>query len=328
MEEDKIQQARREQDEQSTSQRSAILGIQYLDMRPIEDNMVLANGVIEIPAMRQNKIVPLSVGDESRSWQFGVTTQTPQSFMREMSEKYHAEGKNVAFFLISSSSFKRMMDRYDPVIKTIYDDIQIATEGDSATIAEVSKTLNSVGSDEVFDYLIDQADKLGASDIHIENLRNGLRIRMRIDGVLHPVADLNSDRYRVILGALASRANISTAAREPQSGHMQKEVKTNGDAHILNIRVETIPTMYGQDSVLRLFNFDESMLNMDRLGINGIERKEIDEIISHPRGMVLMVGPTGCGKSTTLYSIINASTPRSSKVTMPELRATSSIVSV
>jgi len=64
--------------------------------------------------------------------------------------------------------------------------------------------------------------------------------------------------------------------------------------------------MYGQDAVLRLFNFDESMLNLDLLGIGKTERAEIDEVISHPRGMVLMVGPTGSGKSTTLYSIINA----------------------
>ena len=306
MEEEKVQQARREQEEFSTAQRAAILGMQYLDMRPIEDSISLVNSVLEIPAMRQNHAIPLVTGDESQPWKLGITTQTPQSFTREMSEHYHAEGRNVVFYLISGSGFKKMMDRFDPVIKAQYNDIQIATEGDSQTIAEVSKTLNSVSSDEVFDYLIDQADKLGASDIHIENQRNGLRIRMRIDGVLHPVADLDSDRYRVILGALASRANISTAARESQSGHMQKEVTVDGKMHILNIRVETIPTMYGQDSVLRLFNFDESMLNMDRLGISGNERAEIDEIISHPRGMVLMVGPTGCGKSTTLYSIINA----------------------
>ena len=75
---------------------------------------------------------------------------------------------------------------------------------------------------------------------------------------------------------------------------------------MLNIRVETIPTMYGQDAVLRLFNFDESLLNLDLLGLSKDERAEIDEIISHPRGLVLMVGPTGSGKSTTLYSMLNA----------------------
>jgi len=137
---------------------------------------------------------------------------------------------------------------------------------------------------------------------------------MRIDGVLHPVADLSADRYRVILGALASQANISTASREPQSGHMQKDITRDGITHLLNLRIETVPTMYGQDAVLRLFNFDESMLNLDRLGIGQSERAEIDEIISHPRGMVLMVGPTGSGKSTTLYSIINALNTTSRKI--------------
>lgn len=67
-----------------------------------------------------------------------------------------------------------------------------------------------------------------------------------------------------------------------------------------------VPTLYGQDAVLRLFNFDESLLNLDLLGITEAERKEISEVISHPRGLVLMVGPTGSGKSTTLYSILNA----------------------
>jgi type II secretory ATPase GspE/PulE/Tfp pilus assembly ATPase PilB-like protein len=123
---------------------------------------------------------------------------------------------------------------------------------------------------------------------------------------LHPVASLDSDRYRVILGALASRANISTASNEPQSGHMQKQITRGDDSHLLNMRIEVVPTMYGQDAVIRLFNYDESMLDLDRLGIGVDERKEIDSIISHPRGMVLMVGPTGSGKSTTLYSMISA----------------------
>ncbi|TWP22501.1 type II secretion system protein GspE, partial [TM7 phylum sp. oral taxon 349] len=73
-----------------------------------------------------------------------------------------------------------------------------------------------------------------------------------------------------------------------------------------NIRVETVPTVYGQDAVLRLFNFDESLLNLDLLGIPPRQRREIDEVVSHPRGLMLMVGPTGSGKSTTLYSVLNA----------------------
>ena len=306
MDEQKIQDRARDQDEQSTQSRASILGMEYLDSRSIDRTIELIPDVLTNEEMHKNRLVPLRQGGDSSTWHFGVTTQTPQSFMREIAAKYAAQAQNTNYVLISLSGFSVLMNRYDPPVVATYDDIEIAKEGDSETIAQVSQTLNSVGSDEVFDYLITQADRLGASDIHIENQREHIRIRMRIDGALHPVAELDSDRYRVILGALASRANISTAATEPQSGHLQKEISTNGVTRLLNMRVEVIPTMYGQDAVMRLFNYDESMLNLERLGIGEAERKEIDEVISHPRGMVLMVGPTGSGKSTTLYSMINA----------------------
>lgn len=305
MDEDRNQTRAREKDEETTQQRAAILGISYLDTRNLEATLPLVENILDVEAMHRNRIVPLVVGGDSAAWQFGITTQSPQSATKELRDKYAAQAQNVQFFLISQSGYRALMLRYDPPVRVTYDDITIANEGDSQTIEQVSKTLNAVGSDEVFDFLLDQADKLGASDIHIENQREGIRIRMRIDGALHPVATLESDRYRVILGALASRANVSTASTEPQSGHMQKEITRDGATHLLNMRIELVPTMYGQDSVIRLFNYDESMLDLDRLGIDADERSHIDEIISHPRGMVLMVGPTGSGKSTTLYSMIH-----------------------
>ena len=306
MDEDKRQQQYRDQDESATQGRAAILGVHYLDTRGIDQDIPLLEGVMTNDEMYRGRIVPLRAGNESTSWQFGITTQTPQSLVRELKNSYNAHAQNVDFYLISQGGFHAMMQRYDPPVVRVYDDIEIAKEGDSDTLEKVSVTLNSVGSDEVFDYLVDQADKLGASDIHIENQRTGIRIRMRIDGALHPVAELDTERYRSLIGALASRANLSTASIEPQSGHLQKEIQTGEDKHILNMRVEVVPTMYGQDAVLRLFNYDESMLDLDRLGIAGAERQQINEIISHPRGMVLMVGPTGSGKSTTLYSMLSA----------------------
>jgi type II secretory ATPase GspE/PulE/Tfp pilus assembly ATPase PilB-like protein len=87
---------------------------------------------------------------------------------------------------------------------------------------------------------------------------------------------------------------------------MQKDITRDGATHLLNLRVETVPTLYGQDAVLRLFNFDETLLDLDLLNIPAEQRRQIDEVISHPRGMVLMVGPTGSGKSTTLYRMLNA----------------------
>lgn len=306
MDENEIQRKRRDNEEQATRNRARILGLPYLDTREFENTIPLVPDVLNVKTMRKDFMIPLQKGDEETPFRFMVTSQTPNSLLPEMRRQYAEDGKHVGFFLISNSAFQTFMLRYDPPQQVHYDDIRIAQEGDSETIAEVSRTLNQVSSEKVFDFLIDQADKLSASDIHIENLRDEIRIRMRVDGMLHPVAQIDKDRYRIIMGELSSRANISSAATKPQSGHMQQDIYRGSSSHLLNIRVETVPTMYGQDAVLRLFNFDESLLNLNLLGLSDIELETIQEIISHPRGLVLMVGPTGSGKSTTLYSILNA----------------------
>ena len=306
MDEEDVQRRRREQDEKATRQRATILGLPYVDMRNLEDTLPLVPDMIPIEKMHQYRIVPLAKGGNEVMYQIGVTSQTPQSILQKIKREYQDRGDKLQFLLISASGYRAMMLRYDPPQRTAYDDIEIAKEGDSNTIAQVSQTLNLVSSEELFDFLIKQADKLGASDIHIENERDSIRVRMRVDGALHPVAQLERSRYRIIMGELASRAGVSSAAMESQSGHMQMEITTDQGTHLLNLRVETVPTLYGQDAVLRLFNFDESLLNLDLLGIPPRQRKEIDEVVSHPRGLVLMVGPTGSGKSTTLYSMLNA----------------------
>ena len=306
MNEEDLQLKRRENEEQATAGRARILGLPYLDTREFENEIPLVPDLLEKEQMHQDFIIPLQKGGGDEHYQFMVTSQTPRSLIDKMQQEYTDQGERVEFFLISNSAYKVFMLRYDPPQVVHYDDIKIAGEGDSETIASVSQTLATVSTEKVFDFLIDQADKLGASDIHIENLRNEIRIRMRVDGILHPVATIDRDRYRIFMGELSSRANVSTASNKPQSGHMQKEITRDGATHLLNIRVETIPTMYGQDAVLRLFNFDESLLNLDLLGLSEEELHEINEVISHPRGLVLMVGPTGSGKSTTLYSMLNA----------------------
>ena len=303
----------RASEEQSTQQRAALLGLRYLDTRGMVASFTLYANVLTLDEMYRGKLVPLRVGSDESAYVFGVTSNTPQSVMNALTKTYNESGHAVEFMLISNLGFREFMTRYDPPKEVHYDDVTIASDGDSDTLAAVSETLESVSTDKILDYMIDQADRLGASDIHIENQRENVRIRLRVDGALHPIAEISHDKYRILQGSLASRASISTAATEPQTGHMQRD-SNREPGKLINMRVETVPTAYGMDVVVRLFNFDESMLKLEKLGLSGATRERLDEVIKHPHGLVLVVGPTGAGKSTTLFSIINALNDPSRKI--------------
>ena len=97
MDDDRARQQVREQDEQSTQSRAAILGLPYLDTRPLEDTLELTEDVLDVQTMHKNRIVPLLAGGDSHAWEFGITTQTPQSVLSELHTKYAAQAQNVAF---------------------------------------------------------------------------------------------------------------------------------------------------------------------------------------------------------------------------------------
>jgi type II secretory ATPase GspE/PulE/Tfp pilus assembly ATPase PilB-like protein len=156
-------------------------------------------------------------------------------------------------------------------------------------------------------YLVQQAHRLQASDIHLETGEANARVRFRIDGVLHPIATIPPDRYRVLISAIASAGNISTASEDPQQGHISQHLKlADGSEVDVNLRLETAQTITGMDVVMRLFNMEQSMYNLDKLGLSPAERAVVDEIIAKPTGLALIVGPTGSGKTTTLYSMLNS----------------------
>ena len=315
----------REVDENSTAKRAGILGVEYLDLRDKDATLPLINNVMEIPEMYRYRMVPLQKGDYTHPTVYGITLSTPESRLRELNQQAEKNSESVSYRLISDSSFRNIMRRFDPPKDVVYHNVEISSDGDSSTLKKVSVELEHVRPDDILNYLILQADKLNASDIHLETQRDSVRVRFRIDGTLHPIATLSPNKYRVLFSSIASASNLSTAANEAQSGHIVREigelrrsfhlvndkgeeipVSDKNDDHILNMRIETVPTSYGQDAVIRLFNFRQDMLQLDVLGLDDVEMREFKEIISHPHGMVMVVGPTGSGKSTTLFSIMNA----------------------
>lgn len=291
----------RRDEESATERRARLLGMNYINTAELPNKQLFAD-VLAYQDYEQYRVVPLQV--DKGSIFFGITTTTSQQTIRDLQQRF--TDHRVTFAIISDTGFKEYMILYNPPKKVEYQDISFADTADASILQSISETLDQVRADDILGYLVKQAYQLKASDIHLENQKEGIRIRFRVDGVLHPIAHLGKDKYRSLLGAIASAANISTSSPDAQSGHVNRTyVLATGEEVTVNLRVESVPAAYGMDVVMRLFNLKMELLTLDSLGLSTSERSVVDEIISHPTGMVLAVGPTGSGKTTTMYSILN-----------------------
>lgn len=289
----------RRDEEQITQKRASLLHLGYVDTSQLQKQ--LFRTILSIPELYNMRVVPL-VADE-HNIHFGITTTTPQQVVTQLRSRF--TDQIIRFSIISDSGYREYMQLYDPPKKIEYHDITLAETKQQNVVETVSKTLDGVRPDDMLAYLVQQSYKLNASDIHIENQRENVRIRFRIDGVLHPMAYLSHEKYHHLAAAIASAANVSTGENKAQAGHISRPYRmATGEEVILNLRVETVPALYGMDVVMRLFNMKLEDFSLDMLDLSPKERVVVEDIIKHPNGMVLIVGPTGSGKTTTLYSII------------------------
>ncbi|KAI3348966.1 type II secretion system protein GspE [Clostridium botulinum] len=152
------------------------------------------------------------------------------------------------------------------------------------------------------EYLFKNSIEMKASDIHIEPFENEIRIRYRIDGQLQPVNILNIDSLGPLITRIKILAGLNIAEKRiPQDGRIIVNI---GEKDV-DLRVSVLPVVHGEKVVIRILNTSNYNVSKDKLGINEKNLKKIDKIISNPYGIVLVTGPTGSGKSTTLYSILS-----------------------
>ena len=304
----------RRDEEGRTQKRAQVLGLNYIDTTQLQKQ--LYKTILPVPELYSLKVVPLIADDHNIH--FGIITTTPQQTVTGLRKRF--TDHILKFSLISESGFSEYMHLYDPPKQVQYHDIQISDTEPQAIISTVSKTLEEVRPDDMLAYLVQQAYKLKASDIHLETQRENVRIRFRIDGVLHPVAYVGHEKYRHLIAAIASSADVSTNAEDAQQGHISSQYKlATGEEVTLNLRVETVPTVYGMDIVMRLFNLKLELFKLENLSLSPPEMKVVQDIIRRPTGLVIVVGPTGSGKTTTLYSVINSlNTPERKIITLED----------
>ncbi|MFA5204843.1 MAG: GspE/PulE family protein [Lentisphaeria bacterium] len=159
--------------------------------------------------------------------------------------------------------------------------------------------------------MFSRAAEMGASDIHVEPSEGDLAVRYRIDGVLQTVLTPPKAHYAAISSRLKLLAGMNIAERRlPQDGRIDLQIGRNA----IDVRVSTVPSMHGESIVLRLLQKDVSIFDLGNLGMDAALRGPFEETAQMPHGMILVVGPTGSGKTTTLYCVMKLLNHESAKI--------------
>lgn len=212
----------------------------------------------------------------------------------------------------SEASILQAIDKYyggNTRIENIVSEIEDATEGQAASNSNVEVIDSEMGSDEFpivkfVNAMLAEAIKSRASDIHIEPYEKRFRIRFRIDGSLVEKTQPPANAAAAIISRIKilSRLDIGER-RKPQDGRMKAKMRNGRE---IDFRVNCLPTMFGEKVVLRLLDKSNLQVDMTKLGFEEDDFKFFVEAISQPQGMILLTGPTGSGKTTTIYSALNA----------------------
>lgn len=216
---------------------------------------------------------------------------------------------NVLPFFITPADFLRSIGQYKRNIKSIFKDIineNLNQPGIADAKAEVAAEKLPVIK--ILDTVLEYASSENASDVHLNALEDALVIRFRVDGVLKDVVSLPSNLQPALVARIKLLASLKIDEhRVPQDGRFKFSLNTTE----VSLRVSILPTFYGENVVMRLLPESSRPLSLEELGFSGNDLPKIHQNIHKPHGMVLVTGPTGSGKTTTLYSILNMlNTPR------------------
>ncbi|MBA2620828.1 MAG: type IV-A pilus assembly ATPase PilB [Acidobacteria bacterium] len=186
-------------------------------------------------------------------------------------------------------------------------ELEVIEENDEIDLAELAKASEDAPVVRLVNVLLVDSLRRGASDIHVEPYEKDFRIRFRIDGVLYDVMHPPMKMRDALISRLKIMSKLDISEKRlPQDGRIKIKVKVDNRSRELDFRVSTLPTLFGEKVVLRLLDKDKLMLDMTKLGFEQQSLDIFQRNISKPYGMVLVTGPTGSGKTNTLYSALQA----------------------
>jgi type IV pilus assembly protein PilB len=273
--------------------------------------------LIPVELAQKYMVVPLSrVGST-----LTVATADPTNVFA-MDDIKFMTGFNVEPVVASETSITEALEKYYGTphsieLKKVYEqiadkdgsvdlDLDAAEDESEVSLDELQRSSEEAPIIRLVNLMLSESLKKGASDIHVEPYEKDFRVRFRIDGILYNMLNPPLRLRDAIISRIKimSKMDISEK-RLPQDGRIKIRTTLNGRKKELDYRVSSLPTLFGEKIVLRILDRDTLPLDMSKLGFEEISLKRIEEAILKPYGMVLVTGPTGSGKTSTLYSALN-----------------------
>ena len=282
-------------------------GLPFLKINPLDLDLDVVTSALPAPFARKHTMCAIS------KHQNGITVAIANPFnlapLRDLQQFAQLEVKLV----VATRNDIEMVNKgfYDLKASLTVAESQL-TDGRTSSIDITNQEFLSGPSDDemdptmqpvitALDNLLDHAFEQRASDIHLEPKRNIALVRLRIDGVLHDVHVIPKIVYQALVSRIKMLSGLNIAEkRRPQDGRIKRE---RGGKEI-EIRVSTMPTVFGEKSVLRIFDPDVLLQTIEQLGFSERDFPRFEEFLTHKEGIILVTGPTGSGKTTTLYSVL------------------------
>ncbi|MDD3939576.1 MAG: ATPase, T2SS/T4P/T4SS family [Patescibacteria group bacterium] len=293
-------------EEQITEARAQIAGMPYFNLLEKEVPEAILNFLPEEIAQTY-KIICFA--KEGREIKIGMVE--PNLKAMEAVNFLAAEGKfKVEYYIVSVSSFKKTFKQYQKIEEEISSALQVKAEEDGDELIEVDSSIDNISSDEINSapvsrivaVIIRHAVEARASDIHIEPYAKESRVRYRIDGILHTSLVLPKSIHNAVIARIKVLAKLKLdETRVPQDGRIRLVVSNRE----IDFRVSTLPLASQEKVVMRILDTVAGVQTLENLGFNKLALTRIREGIKKTSGMVLVTGPTGSGKTTTLYSTLD-----------------------
>ena len=273
-------------------------GLDHVDLSEYRVDMAAASQ-ISVAAARRHTSIPIGYADEKTLL---VAMADPANVLA-VDDVQMATGLDCQAAVASRDDIEALIGRLNTLQSAVHEAVEDTDDGDSeAEITDLRASAEDAPVIKLVYSVLGQAVNEGASDIHFEPQEGEIRVRFRVDGVLYEAARVPKRMVQGVVSRVKIMSDLDIAEkRMPQDGRVGVEV----DGRRIDLRVTTLPTQRGEGVTVRVLDPGTAMLSLDELGLEGEARERFEESVGRAYGAVLATGPTGSGKSTSLYAALD-----------------------